>query len=209
MLLIQGSSVETSFQKGAYIAAGCESEVYACGDSAVLKFFNKKIPAENIGYVYTKHLTLDETEGVCPMLDRGIDQYSGREFLVFKYIPGRSLADISKFRSLTLFEAFRLVRKVSMIIARMHKRGVVHGDIHGENVMMDETGKITLIDLYSKEKSMSDDVVDICKLFHELKYDNETLPHEIKDIFPKKKDAILRRYDNIYQLQKKMLELTT
>jgi len=191
-----------------FVAAGCEAELYRYQEDSILKLFYKKIPHEQIDFVSKKYIALKGINSVCPMLERGVEHKTGREFLVFEHIDGQSLYAISNQRSLTLFEAFRLVKKVTNIVVEMHKRGVVHGDIHGENVMMDETGKITLIDLYSKEKSMSDDVVDICKLFHELKYDNEPLPHEIKDIFPKKKDAILRRYDNAYQLQKKILELT-
>jgi len=191
-----------------FIAAGCEAELYRYQQDSIIKLFYKKIPTEQIDFVYNKQLALRNVNAVCPMLDRGVEQTTGREYLVFDYIEGQSLAEISNQRSLSLFEAFRLVKKVTNIVVEMHEVGVVHGDIHGENVMMSEQGKVLLIDLFSKEKYIENDVVDICKLFHEVKYDNEPLPPEIKDLFPKKRDAVLRRYKDIQELQVKIIELT-
>ena len=197
-----------SLKQNDFVAAGCEAELYRYKRDEVLKLFYKKIPNHQIDFVYNKHLALKDVNAVCLVLDRGVEYKTNREYLVFNYIQGQSLAEISDQRSLTLFEAFRLVKKVTNIVVEIHEVGVVHGDIHGENVMMTEQGKTTLIDLFSKEKSMIDDVVDICKLFHEVKYDNEPLPPEIKDLFPKKRDAILRRYKDVKALQMKIIELT-
>lgn len=191
-----------------FIAAGCEAELYCYQQDSILKLFYKKIPNEQIDFVYKKQLALKDVKAICPMLDRGVEQKNNREYLVFQYIEGQSLAEISNQRFLSLFEAFRLVKKVTNIVVEMHEVGVMHGDIHGENVMMNEQGKVSLIDLFSKEKNIEDDVVDICKLFHEVKYDNEPLPPEIKDLFPKKRDAILRRYEDVQELQVKIIELT-
>ena len=142
------------------------------------------------------------------MINRGVEQSSDCEYIVFKYIEGQTLSDITYEQSLSMHEAFRLVKKVTNIIVEMHQKGVVHGDIHGENVMMNKLRKVTLIDLWSKEKSMFDDVVDICKLYHEVTYDKKNIPLGIKDLFPKKRDAVLRRYRNVNELQTKIIELT-
>ena len=191
-------------QQSHFLDAGCEAELYLSQDNTVLKIFYKKIPKIDIDFVYNKHLVLKSVASIC----RGLVQGSSREYLVFKHVQGQALSEIANCKSLSLLEAFRVVKKVTNIVVKMHEKGVVHGDIHGENVMINELEKVTLIDLYSKEKSPLEDIIDICKLFHEVKYNSEPLPQEMKDLFPKKRDAILRRYENIKALQDKIVKLT-
>ena len=191
-----------------FIAAGCESELYHYKENFVSKVFYKKVQKDKIDFVYEKQNVLKEIKAVCSLVDRGKIQETDREFFIFEYIKGQTLSELTFNRSLSLFEAFRLIKKVTNIIIKMHQVGIVHGDIHGENVMMNELGTVTLIDLSSSEKCAVDDVVDICKLFHEVKYDSEHIPAEIKDLFPKKRDAILKRYKNVKELQGRIIELT-
>jgi len=187
-----------------FVAAGCEAELYHYHDEMILKLFYKKIPNKEIDVVYRKHLASEHIAGVCSLLGRGIEKRTGREYLLFKYIEGRSLADITYQRSLTLSEALLLLKKTAGIMVEMHGAGVIHGDIHAENIMMDRHGSITLIDLFRKERKMSDDIVDLCRLFHEVYYDDSGASPMIRDLFPKKRDAVLRRYQDIKMLEKKI-----
>lgn len=190
-----------------FITAGCEAELYRYDGASVVKLFYKKISTARLDYVYDKEIKLQSLDGVGTLRKRGVDEVSGRTCFIYDYIEGENLSALSRNSSLTLFEAFRLIKKVTQIVVQMHDMGVVHGDIHGENVMMDALGEVTLIDLYSEEKNEQDDLVDICKLFHEVKYDQEPLPQEIKALFPKRRDAILRRHENVHALYSKIIKL--
>ena len=188
-----------------FIAAGCEAEIYTYDKKTVLKLYYKKIPINQIEKVYTKYLLLNKITEICTLISRGIDPTTQRHYHLLERIDGISIKEISDKGSLQLNVAIKIVAKTIEILIKIHQNGTVHGDIHGENIIINNTGVVTLIDLSSEEKSKHDDIVDICKFFHEIMYNNNSLTKEIKDIFPKKRDAILRRYKNMEQLYIKVI----
>lgn len=187
---------------GKHLTSGCEADIYLDENkSRVIKLYKRRISAKCIQAVAMKYKHLQGIGGIVHYCDQGYDIKKKRHYFVFKYLDGESLADLSYVRSFALFETFRILREIVEIMVEVHGRGVVHGDIHGENVIKTGSGKLVLIDLFHQEKIAQDDIVDICKLFYELKYNSEPIPLEIRDLFPKKRDAILRRYQNIGALQ--------
>lgn len=72
----------------------------------------------------------------------------GRRFLAMEWRPGAPIAAAAQ-QARASGDRRRLHRMVSELLAaygRLHARGVVHGDIHPGNILMDEGGRITLLD---------------------------------------------------------------
>lgn len=61
--------------------------------------------------------------------------------LVVEYLPGTALSDISR---RTVSDA--TMERLEELIHTLHRRGVTHGDLHLENILVDEQGNVTLLD---------------------------------------------------------------
>jgi len=187
-----------------YITSGCEGDVYV--DNAhkrVIKLLYEDFSQENFIYLLNIYRRCQYIHGVIKLVNDIKYKNIHRKHLLFDYIEGHSLAKICVKRSLSLFEALSVMSKIINVIVEVHQEDIVHGDIHAENVML-SNANITLIDFYAFRKQKTDDLVDICKLFYEIKWDVELIPKEVKALFPKRKDAILRRYTTTKDLQNKM-----
>ncbi|PYI57275.1 serine/threonine protein kinase [Paenibacillus flagellatus] len=82
-------------------------------------------------------------------------------FLVMEYKRGRNLEDVlfADERTFALPEALRLLRRLSDIVAYVHRAGFVHRDIRIPNVMLREDGTLALID-FGLACPVSDEPVD-------------------------------------------------
>lgn len=68
-------------------------------------------------------------------------------FLIMKYIGGRALdAHIAAQTVLYCDEARRIVREVALALAYAHDHGVVHRDIKPANVVIDDNGRVVVVD---------------------------------------------------------------
>jgi len=76
---------------------------------------------------------------------------SPRRLLLFKeYIEGRNLAEIVKeiaLRGNPTQEERLLMRKAGRLIARIHQLGITLGDCKPENIMVDRSGELHIVDL--------------------------------------------------------------
>lgn len=70
----------------------------------------------------------------------------GRSCLVMEWIAGRSLASCLDAGRLPPRRALAILDDVAQALAYAHGRGIVHGDLSPQNVMLDEHGKARLID---------------------------------------------------------------
>jgi serine/threonine-protein kinase len=71
-----------------------------------------------------------------------VGQVAGRPFIVLPYVQGRSLAG----RKLPLREAVAILRTAAGAIQHAHGRGVVHRDLKPANILLDEEGRVWLVD---------------------------------------------------------------
>ena len=78
------------------------------------------------------------------IFDVGI--YDGRPYLVLEYVSGRNLEQHFAERKPTPREAARLMAGLARVVAYAHRRGVIHGDIKPQNVLIDGEGRARLID---------------------------------------------------------------
>ena len=64
-----------------------------------------------------------------------------------EYIPGRTLAEVMQGDLFKRREAVRTCIDLCDILEELHSRGIVHGDIKPENIIISSSGKLYLIDL--------------------------------------------------------------
>jgi len=75
-----------------------------------------------------------------------VGRHKDRPFISMEYIHGESLRTRSDKQALTLEEALELTLQISDGLIEAHRRGVVHRDIKPSNVLIDDNGRVKLID---------------------------------------------------------------
>lgn len=70
-------------------------------------------------------------------------QESGHTYIVMEYVDGRRLADDLP---LPLPRALKVADQMCDALSHGHRRGVVHGDIKPENILLDATGRVKISD---------------------------------------------------------------
>ena len=82
---------------------------------------------------------------IVPIFDAG--EEGGDVFLVFEYVPGKSLADFLKISGpLPAVRAITLLQKVLEAVSAAHAQGVIHRDLKPSNILLDENGTPRVMD---------------------------------------------------------------
>ena len=75
-----------------------------------------------------------------------IDEADGQIFLAMAYVEGESLSQRIKKRPLPLEEALDIAIQVAEGLRAAHKKGIVHRDIKGSNIVIDPEGRAKIMD---------------------------------------------------------------
>ena len=80
---------------------------------------------------------------------------NGTGYMVMEYLPGPTLKEIVKSRSeiMTEEKVLELIEPVLDSLTMIHQQGLIHRDISPDNLLMDEGGKLILID-FGASRSM-------------------------------------------------------
>src|SRR5207244_1973058 len=81
---------------------------------------------------------------IVTVIDRG--EQEGRQFIVFEYVDGENLKDLSNRGPLEVREAIRLSLQVARALSFAHERGLVHRDVKPQNVLLNEDGQAKVTD---------------------------------------------------------------
>jgi serine/threonine protein kinase len=76
----------------------------------------------------------------------GVEQWRGTPLLVMEYLPGGTLAAQLRRGQLSESATVALVRQVARSLARVHARGLYHGDIKPSNIGIGPGGAAKLLD---------------------------------------------------------------
>ena len=71
----------------------------------------------------------------------------GQVYLAMQFIPGQSLAEVSRGRVLSLAELAPVVVQVASALDEIHAAGLVHRDVKPANILVTEAGRAVLLDL--------------------------------------------------------------
>ena len=97
----------------------------------------------------------------------GVEHDRGIVYLVWEYVEGRPLEDwaIGEQRRPSQRELLLASRELILTVEALHARGIVHGAIHGRNVIVDPQGKLKLTHvsplLYSEPRHDIDSIADL------------------------------------------------
>jgi serine/threonine protein kinase len=84
-------------------------------------------------------------ENVIAFYDYG--EENGRPFLVMEYLAGESLrSQIREGRSGDLRAKLLLARQIAGALAYVHSKGIIHRDVKPDNIWVDVTGQVKLVD---------------------------------------------------------------
>ena len=81
---------------------------------------------------------------IVTVIDRG--EQDGRQFIVFEYVHGQNLKDLSARGPLDPGEAIRLALQVARALSFAHDRGLVHRDVKPQNVLLNDDGQAKVTD---------------------------------------------------------------
>src|SRR5262245_22055906 len=84
---------------------------------------------------------------IVTVIDRG--EQDGRQFIVFEYVDGENLKDLSARGPLDPREAIRLALQVAHALSFAHHRGLVHRDVKPQNVLLNDEGQAKVTDFGS------------------------------------------------------------
>lgn len=81
---------------------------------------------------------------IVPVYDVGV--HEGKHYFAMEYVDGKPLNHMMKKSRFTPNEALDIILKVSEAISDAHRHGIIHRDIKPANIMMDEAGRVQVMD---------------------------------------------------------------
>jgi len=81
---------------------------------------------------------------IVTVIDRG--EQDGRQFIVFEYVDGQNLKELSARGPLDAREAIGLALQVAHALSFAHARGLVHRDVKPQNVLLNDEGQAKVTD---------------------------------------------------------------
>lgn len=74
----------------------------------------------------------------------GVEAIQGRVYLVWEYCPGETLEKWAIGKEVSSKDLMLAARELILTVESLHVRGIVHGAIHGRNVIVDPQGNLKL-----------------------------------------------------------------
>lgn len=112
-------------------------KVVAAGATASPAVFDR-FRAESRAVAAVKH------PGICQIFEAG--QFGNVPFLAMEFIDGPTLGQKAHDQLPTPFEAAKYVQQIAEAIEASHQAGILHRDLKPDNVMIDKTGQIKIMD---------------------------------------------------------------
>ncbi|RKY26925.1 MAG: hypothetical protein DRP79_04055 [Planctomycetota bacterium] len=81
---------------------------------------------------------------IVPVYDVGV--HEGKHYFAMEYVDGRPLHRMMKKNRFSPNQALDVILKVASAISDAHKHGIIHRDIKPANIMIDESGRVQVMD---------------------------------------------------------------
>lgn len=191
------------------LGRGWEGEVYRAkehfsGGLRVLKLFD---PAQHRSKQIKKYCAklekISDVSGIIRYYHAGYWEDKDVYYMVMEYFEGKDLGQLCT-KQLPFFKAFNTVYELCHIVSNCHDRGECIGDIDPCNILINDAGELKIIDFNygaTFKNSHMDDVVEICKLIYRL-VSSQSVPGDLRNVLPKKRDAIQDKYNSIDEVLK-------
>jgi len=132
-------------------ASGCFGHILLAKDDMDKEVVIKMIPKEGSNPVEVKREINSGKMLSHPNIGRFIENFESEQcyFLVFERIYGKDLYSTIEKRQFVPFEnkdSKEIFKQILEAVLFCHSKGIIHRDIKLENILMDATGHVTLID---------------------------------------------------------------
>ncbi|MEO8434513.1 MAG: tetratricopeptide repeat protein [Pyrinomonadaceae bacterium] len=94
---------------------------------------------------------------IATLFDYG-ETVDGQPFLVMEFVKGQPLSELIERGQLTLARALEIISEVATALGEAHARSVIHRDIKPSNIMVDERGRVKVLD-FGLAKQLTNDRV--------------------------------------------------
>ena len=120
------------------------------GDPVVLKLARAPADASLASLAHEARILAHLNGGIAPALIEA-GSIDGRDYVVMEWRrgvdAGRAAANArTKPRPVARAEVARLAASITNAYATLHRAGVIHGDVHDRNILVDRDGRLTLLD---------------------------------------------------------------
>jgi Serine/threonine protein kinase len=215
--LRRGVSINKSYLIRECLGRGWEGEVYRVRElysdgERVLKLFDpSEYRSKQMQQYCSKFDRISSVEGIIHYYHGGYWKEKDAYYMVMEFFNGKDLEKHIEKRHFPVFKALKIVREIFRISSKCHKNKTCLGDIHLGNILMDHDEQIKIIDFdlevkFTKDQSIID-IVSVCKLFYELSGNLDNYPPDLRDVIPKRQNAIANRYDKVTQVLTELEEL--
>lgn len=145
---LEHAAKQAGFTIDAPVGSGASGEVYratinSSGLTVALKLLRPIADAARFEREVATLATL-HIEGVPALLDSG--DLDGQPFLVTEWVTGQSLAATLIDGALSPTRALDIFKQLAVVLDAVHQAGVVHRDLSPANILIDDDGRVQLID---------------------------------------------------------------
>jgi hypothetical protein len=95
----------------------------------------------------------------------GVEHDRGQAYLVWEYVVGQTMEEWATGKGVSPRDLLMMARELILTVEALHARGIVHGAIHGRNVIVDAAGRLKLTHvsplLYNEPKHDLDSVAEM------------------------------------------------
>jgi serine/threonine protein kinase len=87
----------------------------------------------------------------------GLEESNGLKYLVMELVPGETLAERISRGPMRIDECLIIFRQIAEALEAAHEKGIIHRDLKPANVIVDEGGRVKVLD-FGLAKSVGADV---------------------------------------------------
>ena len=135
-----------------FLGAGSFGAVWKAWDRRLLRFVAVKVPNQPVPTKADRDLIQREAQivarakhpNVVPVLSAGDKE--GRIYVVYEFVPGKTLRDRLNVDPYSAREAAALCAKIAGAIHHVHQLGIVHRDLKPANILIDPDGEPHVMD---------------------------------------------------------------
>ena len=134
------------------LGAGGMGVVYRAEDTRLHRAVALKfLPPDSLGEVERQRF-LNEARAaaavqhpnICPIYD--VDEVDGQIFIAMAYVEGKTLAHRMAAGPMDIAAAARIGAQVATGLEAAHRQGIVHRDIKGGNIIVDDDGHVSILE---------------------------------------------------------------